>query len=133
MTDTNDGDDDPFDESFGNSFEEVISQVEDAFSDFESTGFQQQVSRSDEMILATKLLRAGEALDRFTEYQEDLDIDVHRLDPSEISQMDYDDQRVMFAFMSFGSALERFGNAVEPDDDDGGSSFKVSDGDDPIY
>lgn len=86
---------------------------------------------SQEVKIAVRMMKAGNALVEFMEYVEDNDIDLVDLDERGISHLSYEEKVVIYGFMSIGDGLERLSEHYDDDDED--NPFKVSDGDDPIY
>lgn len=86
---------------------------------------------SEEVKIAIRMIKAGDALKQFVEYVKEEDLDIAELDPQQMRNMDYEHKLVILGFMSMNPGLEALADHFEQDDGD--NPFKVSDGDDPVY
>jgi hypothetical protein len=86
---------------------------------------------SEDTELAVKLVKASSAVAEFTEYMQETDTDFSDIATTELSELDPDEQMVMYAFCALSGSLKEMADQLDDDDDE--NPFKVSDGDDPVY
>lgn len=139
MTDENTSDDDDTFESdaaeFGTESRQPFTGGGMGFLQamMDGTSFSASVdeSPSEELALAIRLMKSGDALADAAEFLDERDIDISELGPM-MSSLDRGESQVIFAISAMAGSLEKFSKQVS-DGDDGDNPFKVSDGDDPVY
>mgnify|MGYP000016932553 CR=1 FL=1 len=89
------------------------------------------VEPSEEVKIAIRLMKAGNALDEFIEYIEEENIDLTDREAFANEDFDADQMMVLYGYFAFNQKVSELAEILDDDSDE--SPFKVSDGDDPVY